>query len=45
MMIKMLAKCRINKRIIRSVTWSCPRCGRPFLTEAERNLHWMSCGS
>ncbi|MBQ9041676.1 MAG: hypothetical protein IJ111_02545 [Eggerthellaceae bacterium] len=30
---------------VRMVTWSCPRCGRPFATEMERNIHMMSCGS
>lgn len=27
------------------ITWSCPRCGRPFTSEVEMNLHYLSCGS
>ena len=30
---------------VRGITWSCPRCGRPFTTEIERNIHMLSCGS
>ena len=29
---------------VRFVTWSCPRCGRPFLTEIEMTIHYLSCG-
>ena len=32
-------------RKIRCITWSCPRCGRPFTSEIERNIHMLSCGS
>ena len=28
-----------------SITYSCPRCGRPFVSEFERNVHLMSCGA
>ncbi len=28
---------------IRCVTWGCPRCGRPFLTEQQMLLHYLSC--
>ena len=31
-------------RRIRMITYSCPRCGRPFTTEAELGLHLLSCG-
>ena len=34
---------RINRKIY-CITWSCPRCGRPFTTQLERDLHWMQCG-
>ena len=33
------------KVIVHSVTYSCPRCGRPFLTQQERDLHYLSCGA
>lgn len=26
------------------MTWSCNRCGRPFLTEEERDKHQGQCG-
>ena len=28
-----------------SITYSCPRCGRPFLTPFELSVHLMTCGS
>lgn len=28
-----------------SITYSCPRCGRPFLTEFQLSIHMMSCGA
>lgn len=42
-MRKMLSKARAKR--VRSITWSCPRCGRPFLTQTERDLHYLQCGS
>ncbi|MDO4752833.1 MAG: hypothetical protein Q4A36_01175 [Candidatus Saccharibacteria bacterium] len=30
---------------VRCITWSCPRCGRPFTSEMQRDLHMLSCGS
>lgn len=33
------------QRRIRWVTYACPRCGRPFLTEALRDVHYLSCGA
>ncbi len=27
------------------MTWSCPRCRRPFLTEQQMLIHYLSCGS
>ena len=30
---------------VRKMTWSCPRCGRPFVTEAQMIVHYMSCGA
>lgn len=29
---------------IHSITWSCPRCGKPFLTEQQMQIHYLSCG-
>ncbi|MBQ9171911.1 hypothetical protein IJ162_02265 [Candidatus Saccharibacteria bacterium] len=26
------------------MTWSCERCGKPFLTEEERDRHQAKCG-
>ena len=26
------------------MTWSCSKCGKPFLTEAERDRHEGRCG-
>lgn len=26
------------------MTWSCPRCGKPFLSEQERDRHVAECG-
>ena len=30
---------------IHCVTYSCPRCGRPFVSETEMKLHYLSCGA
>ena len=32
------------KSRIYGVTWSCPRCNRPFTSETEMLLHYLSCG-
>lgn len=26
------------------MTWSCPRCGQPFVTEALMVAHYFTCG-
>ena len=46
-MRKSFKKLPMPKRFCRSVgvVYSCPRCGRPFVTEIERNIHMLSCGS
>ena len=31
--------------LIRGITWSCPKCGRPFLTEQAMVVHFLQCGS
>lgn len=36
---------RMRRRVIIGITWSCPRCGRPFTTQQEMHLHYLSCGS
>lgn len=37
----MREKCTLKGVI--TLTWSCPYCGRPFVTQAQRDLHMMTC--
>ncbi|MBR2725185.1 hypothetical protein IKE97_00860 [Candidatus Saccharibacteria bacterium] len=30
---------------VRGITYSCPRCGRPFLTQTELAIHVLTCGA
>lgn len=30
---------------VRGLTYSCPRCGQVFLTEVQRDMHYLQCGS
>ncbi|MBR2753822.1 hypothetical protein IKF28_00880 [Candidatus Saccharibacteria bacterium] len=30
---------------VRGITYSCPRCGRPFLTQTELAIHMLECGA
>ena len=39
-----LNRYKASKRVC-GITYSCPRCGRPFLTEAQMAVHYLNCGS
>lgn len=37
------ARYRLVNGKIRPDVWSCPNCGRPFLTEQQMLVHYLSC--
>lgn len=45
-MIRRASRIEIKKmRSHPCVVYSCPRCGRPFVTEAQMAVHFLQCGS